>query len=57
MDENCSVKTSALRVASLYTTPWCRSGEMPELALPVDWMTDQNLVCLVCLSCVFGSDV
>ena len=30
---------------------------MPELSLPVDLMKDQNLFCLVCLSCVFGSDV
>ena len=30
---------------------------MPDLSLPVDSMKDQNQVCLVCLSCVFGSDV
>ena len=33
-----------------------RSGEMPELSLPVDLMKDQTLFCLVCLSYVFGSD-
>ena len=57
MDEKCSAGMSALPVASLSTIPWCRSGEMPELSLPVDLMEDQNLFCLVCLSCVFGSDV
>ena len=57
MDEKCSARMSALLVASLFTIPWCRSGEMPELPLPVDLMKDQNLFCLVCLSCVFGSDV
>ena len=57
MDEKCSARMSALHVASLCTIPWCRSGEMPELSLPVDLMKDQNLFCLVCLSCVFGSDV
>ena len=57
MDEKCSARMSALLVASLRTIPWCRSGEMPELSLPVDLMKDQNLFCLVCLSCVFGSDV
>ena len=30
---------------------------MPELSLPVDLMKDHTLFCLVCLSCVFGSDV
>ena len=34
MDENCSARMLALLVASLCTTPWCRSGEMPELSLP-----------------------
>ena len=57
MDEKCSARMSALLVASLCTIPWCRSGEMPELSLPVDLMKDQNLFCLVRLSCVFGSDV
>ena len=57
MDDKCSARMLALLVASLCTTPWCRSGEMPELSLPVDLMKDQNLFCLVCLYCVFGSDV
>ena len=57
MDEKCSARMLALLVASLCTTPWCRSGEMPELSLPVDLMKDQNLFCLVCLYCVFGSGV
>ena len=57
MDEKCSARMLALLVASLCTTPWRRSGEMPELSLPVDLMKDQNLFCLVCLSCVFGSDM
>ena len=48
MDEKCSARMSALLVASLCTIPWYRSGEMPELSLPVDLMKDQNLVCLVC---------
>ena len=52
-----SARMSGLLVASLCTTPWCRSGEMPELSLPVDLMKDQHIFCLVCLSCVFGSDV
>ena len=30
---------------------------MPELPLPVDLIKDQTLFCLVCMSCVFGSDV
>ena len=49
MDEKCSAIMLALLVSSLCTTPWCRSGEMPELSLPVDLM-DQNIFCLVCLS-------
>ena len=57
MDEKCSARMSALLVASLCTIPWRRSGEMPELYLPVDLMKDQNLFCLVCLSCVSDSDV
>ena len=57
IDEKCSARMLALLAASLCTTPWCRSGEIPELSLPVDLMKDQNLFCLVCLSCVFGSDV
>ena len=57
IDEKYSARMLALLVASLCTTPWCRSGEMPELSLPVDLMKDQNLFCLVCLYCVFGSDV
>ena len=57
MNEKCSARMSALLVASLCTIPWCRSEEMPELSLPVALMKDQNLFCLVCMSCVFGSDV
>ena len=57
MDEKCSARVSALLVASLCTTPWRLTGDMPELSLPVDLMKHQNLYCLVCLSCVFGSDV
>ena len=57
MDDKCSAIMLALLAASLCTTPWCRSGEIPELSLPVDLMKDQNLFCLVCLSCVLGSDV
>ena len=57
MDEKCSAIISALLVSSLCTSPWSRSGEMPELYLPVDLMKDPHLFCLVCLSCVFGSDV
>ena len=57
MDKKCSARMLALLVASLWKTPWCRSGEMPELSLPVDLMKDQNHFCLVCLSCVLGSDV
>ena len=57
MDEKCSARMLALLAASLCTTPWCRSGEIPELSLPVDLMKDQNRFCLVCLFCVFGSDV
>ena len=36
MDEKCSARMLALLAASLCTTPWCRSGEIPELSLPVD---------------------
>ena len=54
MDEKCSARMLALLVASLCTTPWCRSGEMSELSLPVDLMKDHNLFCLVCLFYVFG---
>ena len=49
MDEKCSARMLAFLVASLCTTPWCRSGDMPEQSLPVDLMKDQNLFCLVCL--------
>ena len=50
MDEKCSARMLALLVASLCTTPWCRSGEMPELSLPVDL----KLVCLSCQCVWFG---
>ena len=52
MDEKCSARMSALLVASLCTTPWCWSGDMPDLSLPVDLMKDQNLFCLVCVCLV-----
>ena len=44
MDEKCSARMLALLAASLCTTPWCRSGEIPELSLPVDLMKDQNVM-------------
>ena len=54
MDEKCSARMSALLVASLCTIHWCRSGEMPELSLPVDLMKDQNLFLLgVSVLCVW----
>ena len=53
VDEKCSARMLALLVASLCTTPWWRSGEMPELSLPVDLMKDQNLFCLVSILCVW----
>ena len=57
MDDTCSARMSALPVALLCTIPWCRSGDMPELSLPVELMKDHHLFCLACLYCVFGSDV
>ena len=54
MDEKCSARMLPLLVASLCTTPWCRSGEMPELSLPVDLMKDQNIFLLgVSILCVW----
>ena len=43
MDEKCSARMLTLLVESLCTTPWCRSGEMPELSLPVDLIIRDQL--------------
>ena len=53
MDEKCSAIMLALLAASLCTTPWCRSGEIPELSLPVDLMKDQNILLSVSILCVW----
>ena len=52
MDEKCSARMLALLVASLCTTPWCRSGEMPELSLPVDLMKDQSRMSILIARCM-----
>ena len=43
MDEKCSARMLTLLAALLCTTPWCRSGEIPELSLPVDLIPELSL--------------